>query len=542
METLIGDFATGGGRNTGGHQRVKYTKLTDDEDHSDDFDDDDKDLVMIYIYTNFDTPIPNVATASILTGPLQLLPDFIYMRQHIELEAVDLELKDSTGTSSDEDTTPGAPPCKRFTVEEAVESVGFGFFQILLFIQCGLFTAADALEMMLLAVLSPVLRCEWGLDHYHVAFITTVVFVGMCFMAPVWGLMGDKFGRQKTLTLVTFWIGYFGLLTAFSPSFTWILILRCLVGGGLAGSPQSFALLTEYLPSRYRAKMLNLTQISWASGTMFEITIAALVIPTLGWRWLLVLSAVPSFIIIITLKFLPESARYLVAADRKKDAIKILEKAAKINKTSLPEGTLKHSRSIKRGEPRDLFSSQYLRTTLQLWLLWFVTAFSYYGMVLATLPLNLLLVDLVGRRWTGAVNLGGCALFFILLQLDVPQKVLTFFMFVVRGFSSGMFNFVYIYTAEVYPTTIRTLGIGVSSSFARVGAMITPFVAQVLLDTSLTAAVWVYGCGCIAAAICAVMLPIETKGRELPWGGGGMGSTLIPLAINDVIGSDLTEL
>jgi len=43
----------------------------------------------------------------------------------------------------------------------------------------------------------------------------------------------------QTLYLVAVWIGYFGLLTSFSPSYTWVLILRGLVGGGMAGSPQS---------------------------------------------------------------------------------------------------------------------------------------------------------------------------------------------------------------------------------------------------------------------------------------------------------------
>ncbi|KAL4224126.1 hypothetical protein ACF0H5_017579 [Mactra antiquata] len=442
-----------------------------------------------------------------------------------------------------------------FTAEEGVEAIGFGFFQIRLYIICGLFTAADSLEMMLLAVISPVLRCEWQLEQLHVAFITTVVFIGMCLMAPMWGFMGDKFGRQKTLYMVAFWIGYFGLLTSFSPSYVWILILRGLVGGGMAGSPQSFALLTEYLPSKYRAKLLNVGSISWAFGTMFEIVLASLVIPTLGWRWLLVLSAIPSFVIVALLKFLPESARYLVAAGRKEDAMVVLKKAAKLNNRTLPEGTVVNDHITERGNPRDLFSPMYLRTTFMVWLLWFGTALSYYGMVLASaeilqlrnvhesgekckcnllkkddynsmifstlgefiaLPLNIFLIDLVGRRWTGAINLFGCGLFFVLLQLPVPQTVLTVFIFLVRGFSSGMFNFVYIYTSEVYPTTIRTLGIGVASSFARLGAMITPFLAQVLLDASLTAAVWVYGCIGFTCAICAVCLPIETKGRELP--------------------------
>ncbi|XP_078338578.1 synaptic vesicle 2-related protein-like isoform X5 [Crassostrea virginica] len=431
-------------------------------------------------------------------------------------------------------------------------------YMIRLYIICGLFTAADALEMMLLAVLSPVLRCEWQLDHFRVAFLTTVVFIGMCIMAPVWGLMGDKYGRQTTLYMVTTWIGYFGLLTTFSPSFMWVLILRGLVGAGLAGSPQSFALLTEFLPSKSRAKMLQIGGITWAMGTLFEISIASLVIPTLGWRWLVAFSAMPSFLICVLIKLLPESARYLVAAGEKDRALHILQKAAKINKSSLPKGRLTVAHSASRGNVSDLLSPEYRRTSLQMWLMWFATAFSYYGMVLASaeilqihnsgeesrnadsckcnllksddyitmlvstfgeflaLPLNLLLIDRIGRRYTGAVNSCGMAIFFLLLQLQMPQSLLTIIMFMVRGFSQGLFNFVYIYTAEVYPTTIRTLGIGVASAWARVGAMLTPFVAQVLLDKSLTAAVWVYGLLGLLASLCAILLPIETKGRVLP--------------------------
>ncbi|XP_052282117.1 putative transporter SVOPL [Dreissena polymorpha] len=191
------------------------------------------------------------------------------------------------------------------------------------------------------------------------------------------------------------------------------------------------------------------------------------------------------------------------------------------------------------------------------WIMWFGTALSYYGMVLASaeilqiknanqsgekckcnllkkddytsmivstlgefiaLPLHKCLIDLVGIRWTGAVNLFGCGLFFIFLQLPVPMTVLTGFIFLVRGCSAGMFNFIYIYTSAVYPTTIRTLGIGAASSWARVGAVVTPFLAQVLMDTSLTAAVWVYGS---IGFICAVLL--ETSLTAAVWVYGSIG-------------------
>ena len=64
-----------------------------------------------------------------------------------------------------------------FTVEEAVESIGLGWFQLKIYLVCGLFSATDALEMLLLSVLSPELRCEWMLPEWKVAVITTVCIV-----------------------------------------------------------------------------------------------------------------------------------------------------------------------------------------------------------------------------------------------------------------------------------------------------------------------------------------------------------------------------
>lgn len=47
------------------------------------------------------------------------------------------------------------------------------------------------------------------------------------------------------------------------------------------------------------------------------------------------------------IQLLPESARYLVAAGEKDRALSVLQKAAKINKASLPKGTLTVSKSVR---------------------------------------------------------------------------------------------------------------------------------------------------------------------------------------------------
>lgn len=60
---------------------------------------------------------------------------------------------------------------------------------------------------------------------------------------------------------------------------------------------------------------------------------------------------------------------------------------------------------------------------------------------------------------------------------------------------------------------MRALALGSSSAAARVGAIITPFVAQVLLEHNKTAALVVYGVVSLFAAAVSLFMPIETKDR-----------------------------
>lgn len=69
--------------------------------------------------------------------------------------------------------------------------------------------------------------------------------------------------------------------------------------------------------------------------------------------------------------------------------------------------------------------------------------------------------------------------------------------------------------SQVYPTPLRSVGVGSCSAMARLGAMVTPYIAQVLVKTSLLLAVTVYGAAAIAAAIASYFLPYETSGKEM---------------------------
>ncbi|KAM9055755.1 synaptic vesicle 2-related protein isoform 2-T2 [Megaptera novaeangliae] len=413
------------------------------------------------------------------------------------------------------------PTDDTFMVEDAVEAIGFGKFQWKLSVLTGLAWMADAMEMMILSILAPQLHCEWRLPSWQVALLTSVVFVGMMSSSTLWGNISDQYGRKTGLKISALWTLYYGILSALAPVYGWILVLRGLVGFGIGGVPQSVTLYAEFLPMKARAKCILL--IEW----------------------------------------LPESARYDVLSGNQEKAIATLKRIATENGAPMPLGKLIISRQEDRGKMRDLFTPHFRWTTLLLWFIWFSNAFSYYGLVLLTTELfqagdvcsissrkkaveakcslaceylseedymdllwttlsefpgvlvTLWIIDRLGRKKTMALCFVIFSLCSLLLFICVGRNMLTLLLFIARAFISGGFQAAYVYTPEVYPTATRALGLGTCSGMARVGALITPFIAQVMLESSVYLTLVVYSGCCLLAALASCFLPIETKGRGL---------------------------
>jgi len=445
-----------------------------------------------------------------------------------------------------------------YTIEDAVEQLGFGKFQFNLSILTGMAWMADAMELMILSIIAPALRCEWKLSTVKEAFISTVVFIGMMCSSSPWGAICDKFGRRNGLILTVSWVSYMGLLSAFAPSYPWILILRMCVGMGVGGVPQSVTLYSEFLPKQARGRCIMMIEVFWAIGTCAEVVLAILIMPRYGWRVLLGVSAIPLVLFTIACKWLPESPRYHVLSGQPEKAMKTLEWIAKVNKKPLPRGTLTASGAVEsRGSIKDLLKNPMRVTTALLWIIWFSCAFSYYGIVLLTteiltdskegtcdandkcsfncadldkdgylellwttlaefpgLIVTLFILEYFGRRITLASTTALFSLFaFVMPYADGKAKI--FCLFAARAFISGSFQAAYVYTPEVYPTSMRATGLGACSGFARIGALITPFIAQVISNQSQQLAASVYGVVTLVAAIACCLLPIETKGRDM---------------------------
>jgi MFS family permease len=159
--------------------------------------------------------------------------------------------------------------------------------------------------------------------------------------SPFWGKICDHFGRKICSLFCTIFTFIFGFLSLFAPSIIGILAFRGLVGFGIGGAPQAVTLYSEFLPLKLSAKCVVFSNMFWSIGACLEVCLAILIMPTLGWRWLLGISALPLIIFILLCLWLPESARFHMISKKPELALRVLERVAKDNKKSLPEGSLK---------------------------------------------------------------------------------------------------------------------------------------------------------------------------------------------------------
>lgn len=387
-------------------------------------------------------------------------------------------------------------------------------------------------------------------------------FVGVFIGAVCLGRMADKFGRKTIFVISAFLQLIFGLAVAFIPEYYTLLVFT--VGYGIFGSAGCY--ITGFVLT------MELVGASWRTvcGVSFQIMFA-IAIAVLGcWgflikdrMWLQVCYGLHSLLLIGHFWLMDESPRWLWSQGRKSEAIKIVEKAAKINKLEpidrahfLPSRASRSSigshrsrsshgsrTSVKTAEKEashglvDLFRTPRLRfRTLNVCLNWFANSLAYYGLTLSAgslsenlyvsmvlmgvteLPvyiLTVLLLDRTGRRFLTAVPLllggGSCIIACFTPKGGVITTVITYFG---RFCISCSFAVIYNYSTELFPTVIRNSAMGLGSMCARTSGVLTPFVT--LLDSlDLRLPRLVFGVIAIISGFLTIFLP-ETLKQPMP--------------------------
>ncbi|XP_072178656.1 organic cation transporter protein-like [Diadema setosum] len=377
---------------------------------------------------------------------------------------------------------------------------------------------------------------------YVTSVSQSLYFLGFLLGSLVFGHISDRFGRQLSLLSSLSTLCVSGTCLAFSPNIWVFTVLRFVVGAAIYGVLiSSFVMGTELVGPSKRYFTGIAMNFYWAVGAIILAGIAYFI---RNWRHLqLCVSLIPVAYFAI-FPFLPESARWLIAKGRLKKAEKVLQKAAIMNKAKLPDPLFEESEALKESsatnekEPTvlDLFRTPRLRMyTLNMAFIWIVSTLVYYGISLATesLGVNLYIAFFV----SGAVEIPAYLSVLFGIELFGRRPIIVSYMLIagvaclVSGFVpvgvarvtiamigkvgiAGSFAVVYLLPAEIFPTPIRSAGMGVCAMSSRVAGMICPLILH-LAEYWGPAPFFIFGVSSVVAGVLAFFLP-ETKGRRVP--------------------------
>ncbi|XP_067440849.1 solute carrier family 22 member 7-like [Thunnus thynnus] len=373
----------------------------------------------------------------------------------------------------------------------------------------------------------------------------TIFFVGVMFGAMSFGSLSDRFGRRIML-LVSYVSGMlFAVASAFSSSYVMFAVLRFFTGFCINGIViVSTVLSVEWVDIEHRKLVGVIDSLSWTFGNAVFPLIAYYVT---DWRWLIVSVTSPLTLAIITWRWMPESARWLIANGKLEQAQTYLKKCAKMNQTEELTNTLKTetlSTIVVTGKRDRAFSYLDLIRTPRMrklalctGIVWFCVATAFYGISfnitgfgvniyltqfiygVVEFPAKIsvyYLLDKIGRRSTemGALLIVGVCLGINIVVPKDMSVVRTVVAVIGKGFSSASFATVVLYSSELYPTVVRQNGMGYNSFMARLGVAVAPLI--LLLDDVWKDLPQVVLCSAaVLGGMVARALP-ETRNRCLP--------------------------
>ena len=386
----------------------------------------------------------------------------------------------------------------------------------------------DSMDFMLYVMAIGRLQQYFGFTSATAGLLATVTLLTAAAGGLTFGVISDKIGRVKTLSLTIIVYSVCSLGSATAQSVTQLIVWRAILGFGMGGEWAAGAVLvSETWPPALRNKATSLMQSTWALGAILAAGLAALVFDVLplgenAWRWLFAIGAIPGILAWWVRRKIEEPEVWRKNRD---------------------EGRL-------AGNPyRVLFGPELRKRTLLACTLSSFLLFAYWGLftwlpnILASpvdqggagmsivksagfiIPMQIgafvgylsfgPLADKFGRRRTfAAFTVTAAIIVPIYLQL-MTSPVLLMLMGPVLGFvGHGYWSMLGPLLSELFPTAVRGSGQGLGYNSGRVMGAAAPYIMGVLAgipSIGIIAALGLTSAFYIGAAFLVFALPDASK-------------------------------
>ncbi|XP_064636407.1 organic cation transporter protein-like isoform X2 [Lineus longissimus] len=378
----------------------------------------------------------------------------------------------------------------------------------------------------------------------------SIFFAGRLVGAVVFGQLSDKFGRKPVFMACLVLQIIAGIAAAFSPNMPFFYVVYFLQGVMQVGVFLTvYVMGTELVGPSHRKFTAFCVQGAYSIGYMILPGLAYFI---RSWKWLEIAISLPAIFFLSYYWFVPESVRWLLSNKKMDQAAVIIKKAAKVNNVSLDEATLTQLEAPKKEVEKSAVvekSCLYLVSTLKMaaisfnvWFNWVVNALVYYGLALNTSEIGgnvyinfflagaveipayiicVFLLDRLGRRRLicGLMVIGGITCGIVPFIPSSPEKGAVNWAAITLASIGKLcitasYGIIYLFAAEVFPTCVRNVGMGIASMSARIGGILAPFVL-LIGEYSAPVPLILFGVLSIIGGLTSLLLP-ETLGRPLP--------------------------
>ena len=400
------------------------------------------------------------------------------------------------------------------TASEIIDRQPLSRFQIITIALCGIVLVLDGFDAQIIGFLASPISESLKIPVKTFGPILSASLFGLMIAAMATGPIADRFGRKWPVVFSTMTFGVFALLTARVTSFNDLLTLRFLTGLGLGGAmPNVVALACEYSPKRLQTIVVSVLFVGMPLGGVLGGMTSQLLIHNWGWRAVFYIGGVLPFgLALLLILVLPESVRFLSVSGADQQRIsRIMNRVSPqvagsgATFTSAPE-------QEHRGLPvKHLFTEGRAAGTLLLWIPFFMNLLILYfvvswmpallrqaGMsvaagITATTLFSvggiigcLLQGPLINKAGASALlftEFGLCAVLIAALSFvgaSFPLVVSIAFLlgFCVVGGQGG----INALAAGFYPTSIRSTGVGWALGIGRIGSIVGPMLAGLMLS------------------------------------------------------------
>jgi MFS transporter, putative metabolite:H+ symporter len=434
-------------------------------------------------------------------------------------------------------------------VEQVLREGGLSRFHKKAILVTGAAWTFVAMEILLVGFVAPTFTAIWHLDGRMQGLVNSAALAGSLCGSLVLGRLADRIGRRTIFQYAILWYAVFTAGTALAWGPWSVMTFRFLAGLGLGGllvvDP---SMLAEYLPPQRRGRLLVFLDFWWPVGLLLATGLSFLFLgPNFNrfgdwsWRYLFLAAAFPAFLAFVVRRTLPESPYFLARSGRSREAAQVLEEitgrpveADQVSASPEPESSV-----------RELVAPALRGRAATTALIWIALNVSYYGLFLwlpfvlqgekhfhvdlyLLLALSALsqfpgygaaiwLVERIGRKPTLAafLFLGGVSAY--AFAAADTQGVYITALFFVGFFNLGAWGAVYPYTAELFPTRLRSSAFGVMEGVGKAAAIAGPYIFGHLKDAtgSTTWSISFVAIVMAAGGLVAATFGRETKGRHL---------------------------